>query len=152
MIYPKIYEGAPTYTDGGRFWDICQRHKVSIFYTATTAIRALMKLGDELPNKYDLSRLQLLGTVGEPINPEAWMWYHKSIGREQCPIVDTWWQTETGAIMISPIPGVTITKPGSCTQPLPGIMADIVDEQGFHKSDPSQGGYLVVKKPKMKNF
>ena len=142
-----IYEGAPTYPDGGRFWDICQRHKVSIFYTAPTAIRALMKLGDELPNKYDLSRLRLLGTVGEPINPEAWMWYHKTIGREQCPIVDTWWQTETGAIMISPIPGVTSTKPGSCTQPLPGIMADIVDEQGLHISDPSQGGYLVVKKP-----
>ena len=142
-----IYEGAPTYPDGGRFWDICQRHKVSIFYTAPTAIRALMKLGDELPNKYDLSKLRLLGTVGEPINPEAWIWYHKIIGREQCPIVDTWWQTETGAIMISPIPGVTSTKPGSCTQPLPGIMADIVDEQGLHISDPSQGGYLVVKKP-----
>ena len=142
-----IYEGAPTYPDGGRFWDICQRHKVSIFYTAPTAIRALMKLGDELPNKYDLSRLRLLGTVGEPINPEAWMWYHKTIGREQCPIVDTWWQTETGAIMISPIPGVTSTKPGSCTQPLPGIMADIVDEQGLRITDPSQGGYLVVKKP-----
>ena len=142
-----IYEGAPTYPDGGRFWDICERHKVSIFYTAPTAIRALMKLGDELPNKYDLSRLRLLGTVGEPINPEAWMWYHRTIGREKCPIVDTWWQTETGAIMISPIPGITSTKPGSCTEPLPGIMADIVDEQGLHISDPSQGGYLVVKKP-----
>ena len=142
-----IYEGAPTYPDGGRFWQICQRHKVSIFYTAPTAIRALMKLGDELPNKYDLSRLRLLGTVGEPINPEAWMWYHKTIGKEKCPIVDTWWQTETGAIMISPIPGVTITKPGSCTQPLPGIMMDIVDEQGLPISDPSQGGYLVVTKP-----
>ncbi|MBM23656.1 MAG: acetate--CoA ligase [Gammaproteobacteria bacterium] len=142
-----IYEGAPTYPDGGRFWDICQRHKVSIFYTAPTAIRALMKLGDELPNKYDLSRLRLLGTVGEPINPEAWVWYHKTIGREKCPIVDTWWQTETGAIMISPIPGVTSTKPGSCTEPLPGIMADIVDEKGLPISDPSQGGYLVVKKP-----
>ena len=142
-----IYEGAPTYPDGGRFWDICQRHKVSIFYTAPTAIRALMKLGDELPNKYDLSELRLLGTVGEPINPEAWIWYHKTIGREKCPIVDTWWQTETGAIMISPIPGVTSTKPGSCTEPLPGIMADVVDEQGLPISDPSQGGYLVVKKP-----
>ena len=142
-----IYEGAPTYPDGGRFWDICQRHKVSIFYTAPTAIRALMKLGDELPNKYDLSELRLLGTDGEPINPEAWIWYHKTIGREKCPIVDTWWQTETGAIMISPIPGVTSTKPGSCTEPLPGIMADVVDEQGLPISDPSQGGYLVVKKP-----
>jgi len=142
-----IYEGAPTYPDGGRFWDICERHKVSIFYTAPTAIRALMKLGDEIPNKYDLSRLRLLGTVGEPINPEAWMWYHRTIGKEKCPIVDTWWQTETGAIMISPIPGVTSTKPGSCTEPLPGIMADIVDEQGLPISDPNEGGYLVIKKP-----
>ena len=142
-----IYEGAPTYPDGGRFWEICQRHKISIFYTAPTAIRALMRLGDALPNKYDLSRLRLLGTVGEPINPEAWMWYHKTIGKEKCPIVDTWWQTETGAIMISPIPGVTTTKPGSCTQPLPGIMMDIVDEEGLPISDPGQGGYLVVKKP-----
>ena len=142
-----MYEGAPTYPHGGRVWEICERHQVTIFYTAPTAIRALMKLGDELPNKYDLSRLRLLGTVGEPINPEAWMWYHKTIGKEKCPIVDTWWQTETGAIMISPIPGVTITKPGSCTQPLPGIMMDIVDEQGLSISDPNQGGYLVVKKP-----
>ncbi len=142
-----IYEGAPTYPDGGRFWEICQRHKISIFYTAPTAIRALMRLGDALPNKYDLSRLRLLGTVGEPINPEAWMWYHKTIGKEKCPIVDTWWQTETGAIMISPIPGVTTTKPGSCTQPLPGIMMDIVDEEGLPITDPGQGGYLVVTKP-----
>ena len=139
-----IYEGAPTYPDGGRFWEICQRHKISIFYTAPTAIRALMRLGDALPNKYDLSRLRLLGTVGEPINPEAWMWYHKTIGKEKCPIVDTWWQTETGAIMISPIPGITTTKPGSCTQPLPGIMMDIVDEEGLPISDTGQGGYLVV--------
>ena len=142
-----IYEGAPTYPHGGRFWEICERHKVTIFYTAPTAIRALMKLGDSLPNQYNLTNIRLLGTVGEPINPEAWMWYHSVIGSERCPIVDTWWQTETGAIMISPIPGVTPTKPGSCTQPLPGIMVDIVDEQGIPITDPKQGGYLVIKKP-----
>ncbi|GIT36485.1 MAG: hypothetical protein Ct9H300mP6_03530 [Gammaproteobacteria bacterium] len=123
-----IYEGAPTYPHGGRFWEICEKHQVSLFYTAPTAIRALMKLGDDIPNKYDLSNLRLLGTVGEPINPEAWMWYHTVIGKEKCPIVDTWWQTETGAAMISPLPGVTATKPGSCTQALPGISVDIVDE------------------------
>ena len=142
-----IYEGAPTYPHGGRFWEICERHKVTIFYTAPTAIRALMKLGDSLPNQYNLTNIRLLGTVGEPINPEAWMWYHSVIGSERCPIVDTWWQTETGAIMISPIPGVTPTKPGSCTQPLPGIMVDIVDEQGIPITAPKQGGYLVIKKP-----
>ncbi|MDO9372048.1 MAG: acetate--CoA ligase [Gammaproteobacteria bacterium] len=142
-----MYEGAPTIPDGGRFWDICQRHKVTIFYTAPTAIRGLMKLGDEIPAKYDLSRLRLLGSVGEPINPEAWMWYHKHIGHEHCPIVDTWWQTETGAILISPVPGAVATKPGSCTLPLPGIAADIVDEEGNSITAPSQGGYLVIKKP-----
>ena len=142
-----IYEGAPTYPHGGRFWEICERHQVTIFYTAPTAIRALMRLGDSLPNQYNLTNIRLLGTVGEPINPEAWMWYHSVIGAEKCPIVDTWWQTETGAIMISPIPGVTTTKPGSCTQPLPGIMVDIVDEQGTPITDPKQGGYLVIKKP-----
>ncbi len=142
-----IYEGAPTYPHGGRFWEICERHQVTIFYTAPTAIRALMRLGDSLPNQYNLTNIRLLGTVGEPINPEAWMWYHSVIGAEKCPIVDTWWQTETGAIMISPIPGVTPTKPGSCTQSLPGIMADIVDEQGTSITDPKQGGYLVIKKP-----
>ena len=142
-----IYEGAPTYPHGGRFWEICERHQVTIFYTAPTAIRALMRLGDSLPNQYNLTNIRLLGTVGEPINPEAWMWYHSVIGAEKCPIVDTWWQTETGAIMISPIPGVTPTKPGSCTQPLPGIMVDIVDEQGIPITDPKQGGYLVIKKP-----
>ena len=125
-----IYEGAPTFPDGGRFWKICAGHGVTVFYTAPTAIRALMKLGEELPRKYDLSKLRLLGSVGEPINPEAWIWYHRVIGASRCPIVDTWWQTETGAILISPVPGSTATKPGSCTRPLPGIDADIVDDHG----------------------
>ncbi|MDJ0926380.1 MAG: acetate--CoA ligase [Gammaproteobacteria bacterium] len=142
-----MYEGAPTYPDGGRFWSICQKHGVTIFYTAPTAIRALMKLGDDIPAQYDLSKIRLLGTVGEPINPEAWIWYHEVIGGERCPIVDTWWQTETGGIMISPVPGVTATKPGSCTRPLPGIDADIVDEEGTPVDAPDQGGYLVIKKP-----
>jgi acetyl-CoA synthetase len=142
-----MYEGAPVIPDGGRFWKICQDHGVTIFYTAPTAIRALMKLGDDIPAQYDLSKLRLLGTVGEPINPEAWMWYHRHIGRERCPIVDTWWQTETGAIMISPVPGAIATKPGSCTRPLPGIVADVVDEDGKPVPDPGKGGYLVIKKP-----
>ncbi len=142
-----MYEGAPTVPDAGRFWDICERHKVTIFYTAPTAIRALMKMGEEYPNKYDLSSIRLLGTVGEPINPEAWMWYYQVIGKERCPIVDTWWQTETGAIMISPVPGAVDTKPGSCTLPLPGIAADVVDEEGNSIGTPDKGGYLVVKKP-----
>jgi len=142
-----LYEGAPTWPDGGRFWKIIQDHKVSIFYTAPTAIRALMKLGDHIPEKYDLTSLRLLGSVGEPINPEAWMWYHRVIGGARCPIVDTWWQTETGAIMISPVPGVTSTKPGSCTHPLPGIEADIVDEEGNPVQGTDAGGYLVIKRP-----
>ena len=142
-----MYEGAPTYPDGGRFWKICQTHRVSILYTAPTAIRALMKLGDELPRSYDLSSLRLLGSVGEPINPEAWMWYHRVIGAERCPIVDTWWQTETGSIMITPIPGITPTKPGSCTQPLPGIFVDIVDDRGRLVTKIGEGGYLVIKRP-----
>ena len=142
-----IYEGAPTYPHPGRFWEICERHKVTLFYTAPTAIRALMKFGDNIPNQYDLSTLRLLGTVGEPINPEAWMWYHSVIGKEECPIVDTWWQTETGAAMISPLPGVISTKPGSCTQSLPGIMMDIVDDMGNTVDQPNKGGYLVVTKP-----
>ena len=142
-----IYEGAPTYPHPGRFWEICERHKVTLFYTAPTAIRALMKLGDDIPKNYDLSALRLLGTVGEPINPEAWMWYHRVIGKEECPIVDTWWQTETGAAMISPLPGVISTKPGSCTQALPGIMMDIVDDIGNTVNQPNKGGYLVIKKP-----
>ena len=142
-----LYEGAPNVPDGGRFWKNCQTHGVTVFYTAPTAIRALMKLGDELPKKYDLSRLRLLGTVGEPINPEAWMWYHRVIGAARCPIVDTWWQTETGAILIAPIPGVTATKPGSCTRPLPGIDADIVDDHGDTVKGVEAGGYLVIRKP-----
>jgi acetyl-CoA synthetase len=142
-----MYEGAPTWPDGGRFWKICQAHGVTILYTAPTAIRALMKLGDEIPLQYDLSSLRLLGSVGEPINPEAWMWYHRVIGGERCPIVDTWWQTETGSIMITPVPGVTPTKPGSCTQPLPGIFVDIVDDQGRAVKEPGAGGYLVIKRP-----
>jgi acyl-coenzyme A synthetase/AMP-(fatty) acid ligase len=142
-----MYEGAPHIPDGGRFWKICQDHGVTVFYTAPTAIRALMKLGDDLPARYDLSRLRLLGTVGEPINPEAWMWYHRVIGQGRCPIVDTWWQTETGNIMISPLPALTATKPGSCTRPLPGIVADIVDEDGNAVTEPGQGGFLVIRKP-----
>jgi len=142
-----MYEGAPTIPDSGRFWSICERHQVTIFYTAPTAIRALMKCGDEIPAKYDLSAIRLLGTVGEPINPEAWMWYHRVIGHEKCPIVDTWWQTETGSIMIAPVPGVVATKPGSCTMPLPGIDADVVDEQGKTISTPDKGGFLVIRKP-----
>jgi acetyl-CoA synthetase len=142
-----IYEGVPTVPDAGRFWDICQRHGVTIFYTAPTAIRALMKVGDDIPNSYDLSKLRLLGTVGEPINPEAWMWYYNIIGQGRCPIVDTWWQTETGAHMIAPVPGVTHAKPGSCTRPLPGIDAAIVNDEGEEITTPNQGGYLVIRKP-----
>jgi acetyl-CoA synthetase len=142
-----LYEGAPTFPDAGRFWKIIQTHKVSIFYTAPTALRALMKLGDAIPQSYDLSSLRLLGSVGEPINPEAWMWYHRVIGGERCPIVDTWWQTETGAIMISPVPGVTATKPGSCTRPLPGIDVEVVDEEGHPVKGAEAGGYLVIKRP-----
>ncbi|MGI9330333.1 MAG: acetate--CoA ligase, partial [Gammaproteobacteria bacterium] len=142
-----MYEGAPTYPDAGRFWSICQRHGVTVFYTAPTAIRALMKFGDDVPAQYDLSKIRLLGTVGEPINPEAWMWYHQTIGKERCPIVDTWWQTETGGIMISPLPGATATKPGSCTRALPGIAVDIVDEAGNSVTQADAGGYLVIRKP-----
>ncbi|HEB83301.1 MAG TPA: acetate--CoA ligase [Gammaproteobacteria bacterium] len=142
-----MYEGAPVIPDGGRFWKMVEEHKVTIFYTAPTAIRALMRLGDDFPNSYDLSSLRLLGTVGEPINPEAWMWYHTVIGKENCPIVDTWWQTETGAHVISPVPGVTATKPGSCTLPLPGMMADVVNEEGESITEANTGGYLVIKKP-----
>jgi acetyl-CoA synthetase len=142
-----MYEGAPTFPDGGRFWKICEAHGVTILYTAPTAIRALMKLGDAIPAKYDLRKLRLLGSVGEPINPEAWMWYYKVIGRERCPIVDTWWQTETGAIMMTPVPSVTPAKPGSCAKPLPGIFADIVDDDGRPVKTPDGGGFLVIKRP-----
>ncbi len=141
-----IFEGVPTFPHSGRFWEVIQKHKVSIFYTAPTAIRSLIKLGADLPKQYDLSSLRLLGTVGEPINPEAWMWYHRTVGGERCPIVDTWWQTETGGHMITPLPGVTPTKPGSCTLPLPGIAAAIVDEAG-HDVEKGKGGFLVIKKP-----
>ena len=142
-----MYEGGPMFPDGGRFWKICETHRVTIFYTAPTAIRALMKLGDALPAKYNLSRLRLLGSVGEPINPEAWMWYRRVIGKTRCPIVDTWWQTETGSIMMTPVPAVTPTKPGSCAKPLPGIFADIVDEEGRPVKEAGAGGYLVIKRP-----
>ena len=142
-----IYEGGPTTPHPGRFWQIIEQQGVTIFYTAPTAIRALMKLGDDIPARYDLTKLRLLGSVGEPINPEAWMWYHEHIGRGRCPIVDTWWQTETGAIMISPLPGATATKPGSCTLPLPGIDATIVDARGDEVQGADAGGYLVIRKP-----
>ena len=142
-----MYEGAPMHPDGGRFWKICEKLGVTIFYTAPTALRALMKLGDEIPAQYDLSKLRLLGSVGEPINPEAWIWYHTVIGGQRCPIVDTWWQTETGVIMASPVPGVTATKPGSCTTPLPGIDMAIVDNEGHLVTDPEHGGWLVIRKP-----
>ncbi len=141
-----IFEGVPTYPDAGRFWKMIQDHKVNVFYTAPTAIRSLIKAGGELPKKYDLSSVRILGTVGEPINPEAWMWYHRTVGNERCPIVDTWWQTETGAIMITPLPGATPTKPGSATLPLPGIFADIVDETG-RSVGRGKGGILVIKRP-----
>ncbi|WP_374497189.1 acetate--CoA ligase [Vogesella indigofera] len=141
-----IFEGVPTYPDAARFWRMIEAHKVSIFYTAPTAIRSLIKLGSDLPKQYDLSSLRLLGTVGEPINPEAWMWYHEVVGGGRCPIVDTWWQTETGSHMIAPMPGAVATKPGSCTLPLPGIIADIVDEAGG-PVDAGKGGFLVIKKP-----
>src|SRR6202000_2444246 len=141
-----LYEGGPMFPDGGRFWKICQDHGITIFYTAPTAIRALMKLGDELPAKYDLSKLRLLGSVGEPINPKAWLWYHKVIGAERCPIVDTWWQTETGAIMITPLPGITETKPGSATQPFPGVFAEVRDESSGESVSEGQG-LLVLTRP-----
>jgi acetyl-CoA synthetase len=145
-----VFEGVPTYPDAGRFWKTIDKHKVSIFYTAPTAIRSLIKASDTYPDfapkRYDLGSLRLLGTVGEPINPEAWMWYHENVGRERCPIVDTWWQTETGGHMISPLPGVTPLVPGSCTLPLPGIMAAIVDETG-HDVPNGHGGLLVIKRP-----
>lgn len=138
-----MYEGAPDTPDRGRFWEICEKYGVTIFYTAPTAIRAFMRWGDEWPGKSDLSSLRLLGTVGEPINPEAWMWYHQTIGAGRCPIVDTWWQTETGAIMITPLPGLTETKPGTATRPFPGIQAAILDEAGRETT----AGYLAITTP-----
>ena len=141
-----MYEGAPNHPQEDRFWQIIEKHKVSIFYTAPTAIRAFIKWGDQHPKKHDLSSLRLLGTVGEPINPEAWMWYHTVIGNQKCPIVDTWWQTETGAIMCSPLPGITPTKPGSCTIPFFGIDPAVVDKSG-HPVPPNTGGLFVIRKP-----
>ncbi len=141
-----MYEGAPDTPGRDRWWDLIERHKVTIFYTAPTALRACMRWGDDHPAGHDLSSLRLLGTVGEPINPEAWMWYRRTIGKERCPIIDTYWQTETGAMMIAPLPGATATKPGSCGRPLPGIFADIVDKSG--RSLPANmGGYLVIRRP-----
>ena len=145
-----MFEGVPTYPNAGRFWDMIQRHKVTVFYTAPTAIRSLTKASEVQPEfhprNYDLSSLRLIGSVGEPINPEAWMWYYKEVGGERCPVLDTWWQTETGGHMITPLPGVTALKPGSCTMPLPGIAAAIVDETGGDVEN-GMGGFLVIKKP-----
>jgi len=141
-----MYEGAPNQPDEGRFWDIVDKHKVNIFYTAPTAIRAFIKWGDQHVKKRDLSSLRLLGSVGEPINPAAWLWYHENIGKGKCPIVDTWWQTETGGIMMSPLPGATPTKPGSCTMPLPGIVPQIVDSDN-KPCGPSEQGMLVMTQP-----
>ncbi|MCS6813328.1 MAG: acetate--CoA ligase [Cyanobacteria bacterium] len=141
-----IYEGAPRPSNPGCFWDVIEKYGVNIFYTAPTAIRAFIRMGDHLPQARNLSSLRLLGTVGEPINPEAWMWYHRVIGGERCPIVDTWWQTETGGIMITPLPGAIPTKPGSATRPFPGILADVVDLEGNSVPD-NEGGYLVVRYP-----
>jgi acetyl-CoA synthetase len=141
-----MYEGTPDFPDRGRFWNLIDKYGVNIFYTAPTAIRTFMRWGKEFPAKHKLSSLRLIGTVGEPINPEAWIWYNETIGRGRCPIVDTWWQTETGCIMISPLPGITATKPGSATRPLPGVAAEVVDVDG-KPVGPGGGGYLVLSKP-----
>lgn len=141
-----MYEGAPNYPEPDRFWRIIEKYRVSILYTAPTAIRAFMKWGNEWPDKHDLSSLRLLGSVGEPINPEAWIWYHEVIGKKRCPIVDTWWQTETGTILITPLPGVTPTKPGSATRPFFGILPEVVDDQG-NAVPKNSGGKLVIRKP-----
>jgi acetyl-CoA synthetase len=141
-----MYEGALNFPDWGRTWDMIERHKVSILYTAPTAIRSFIRAGDEWVNKHNLSSLRLLGTVGEPINPEAWMWYYTTVGKKRCPIVDTWWQTETGGIMISPLPGATPLKPGTATRPLPGIIVDVVKKDGT-PCKANEGGFLVIKQP-----
>ena len=141
-----MYEGGPTHPQPDRFWQMIDRHKVTVFYTAPTAIRAFMRLGEQWPAQHPMKSLRLLGSVGEPINPEAWMWYRSIIGHDRCPIVDTWWQTETGAMMISPIPGATPTKPGSCTRPLPGIKVEVVTREG-NPVPAGSGGYLVIRKP-----
>jgi acetyl-CoA synthetase len=145
-ITEVMFEGVPTYPSAGRFWEMIERHKVSVFYTAPTAIRSLIKAGADAPKRSNLSSLRVLGTVGEPINPEAWMWYYTTVGNSRCPVVDTWWQTETGCHMISPLPGATPLKPGSCTWPLPGVQAAIVDEAG-HDVEKGKGGMLVIKRP-----
>ena len=141
-----MYEGAPTWPEADRFWRIVEKYQVNIFYTAPTAIRAFMRLGEQWPRKYAMQSLRLLGSVGEPINPEAWMWYREVIGRGRCPIVDTWWQTETGAILITPLPGAIATKPGSATRPFPGIIADVVNREG-QPVPRGSGGFLVIKRP-----
>lgn len=141
-----MYEGALNFPDWGRLWDMIDRHKVSILYTAPTAIRSFIRAGDEWVDKHNLSSLRLLGTVGEPINPEAWMWYYTKVGKKRCPIVDTWWQTETGGIMISPLPGATPLKPGTATRPLPGIIVDVVRKDGT-PCKANEGGFLVIKQP-----
>ncbi len=142
-----MFEGVPTYPDAGRFWQVCEKHKVNIFYTAPTAIRSLMGQGEEFVNKHDLSSLRLLGSVGEPINPEAWEWYHRVVGKEKCPIVDTWWQTETGGILITPLPGATALKPGSATRPFFGIVPALVDNEGnLLEGNPAEGN-LVITRP-----
>jgi acetyl-CoA synthetase len=141
-----MYEGAPNFPEPDRFWSLIDKHKVNIFYTAPTAIRAFMRFGTQWPEKHGMKSLRLLGTVGEPINPEAWMWYRENIGHNRCPIVDTWWQTETGMIMIAPLPGATPTIPGSATKPLPGVIADVVTREGAPVA-PGEGGYLVIKQP-----
>jgi acetyl-CoA synthetase len=138
-----MYEGTPDFPDKDRFWRIVEKHGVTICYTAPTAIRTFMRWGEEYPKRCDLSSLRLLGSVGEPINPEAWVWYWKVIGGGRCPVVDTWWQTETGHILITPLPGITTLKPGSATRPFPGIEAEVVDDKG----KPAKAGYLVLKKP-----
>ena len=142
-----MYEGAPNYPEPDRFWSLIEKYRITILYTAPTAIRAFIKWGEQWPRKHDLTSLRLLGSVGEPINPEAWMWYHKVIGGERCPIVDTWWQTETGAIMIAPIPGAVATKPGSATRPMPGVVPEIVDKATGKKVPNGHGGVLVIRKP-----
>jgi acetyl-CoA synthetase len=140
-----MYEGAPDWPDRGRFWQLCAKHRVTVFYTAPTAIRAFMRWGTEWPERHDLSSLRLLGSVGEPINPEAWVWYQRHIGGERCPVVDTWWQTETGMILITPLPGLTTTRPGSATHPFPGVSAEVLDEEGRPVKE--GGGFLAITRP-----
>jgi acetyl-CoA synthetase len=141
-----LYEGAPTYPEANRFWDMIERHRITILYTAPTAIRTFMRLGDHHVRQHDLSSLRLLGSVGEPINPEAWRWYSKTVGGDRCPVVDTWWQTETGSIMMTPLPGLTSAKPGSCMRPLPGLDIDVVTKEG-KSVDRGEQGLLVIKQP-----